>query len=124
MFRLLFVDDDAFVLSAYQRMLRATPYQCEFLQSPELVLTLPELADFDIAFIDQQMPVVTGSQLLMQLQLRYPAIKRVLVSGDAEQALQHKAAELILDAVLSKPCSKLTLVNCIEQLNSGRPARL
>ncbi|MAD74735.1 MAG: pilus assembly protein PilB [Rheinheimera sp.] len=115
MFKLLFVDDDPFVLSAYQRMLHKTPYHCHVLQWPEHLMTLPDLTDFHIAFIDQQMPGVSGSELLLQLQQRYPAIKRVLVSGDVEFALQQKSAELILDAVVNKPCSKSSLISCIEQ---------
>lgn len=119
MLKLLFVDDDAFVLSAYQRMLHRSDYQCSYLQAPEQLWEVPALAGFDIAFVDQQMPGVTGNQLLLQLQLRYPAIKRVLVSGDVEFALQQKAAELTLDAVLNKPCSKLMLTACIEQFGGG-----
>lgn len=114
MLKLLFVDDDAFILSAYQRMLHKTPYQCHFLQWPEQLFTLPALADFDIAFIDQHMPGVTGNQLLLQLQLRYPAIKRVLVSGDVARALQQKPPELLLAATLAKPCSKTNLIQCID----------
>jgi CheY-like chemotaxis protein len=116
MLKLLFVDDDAFVLSAYQRMLHKSGYQCSYLQAPEQLWEVPALADFDIAFVDQQMPGITGNQLLLQLQLRYPAMKRVLVSGDVELALQQKAAELALDAVLNKPCSKVMLTTCIEQI--------
>lgn len=114
MLKLLFVDDDAFVLSAYQRMLHKSADQCHFLQWPQQIWTVPELENIDIVFIDQQMPAVTGTELLWQLQQRFPAIKRVLISGDVSLALQQKPADLLLHVTLAKPCSKTDLTNCID----------
>ncbi|KKO46824.1 hypothetical protein WG68_02445 [Arsukibacterium ikkense] len=116
MLNLLFIDDDAFVLSAYQRMLHNAAYQCQFVQQPEHIWLLPELANVDMVLVDQQMPGIRGSELLWQLQQRYPAIKRVLITGDVEAALQQLPAELVLDAVLAKPCSKATLIQSIAEL--------
>ncbi|SNY51417.1 Response regulator receiver domain-containing protein [Arsukibacterium tuosuense] len=123
MIKLLFVDDDAFVLSAYRRMLHNSGHQCVFLSFPEQVWTTSELANVDIAFIDQQMPGITGSMLLFQLQQRFPLIKRVLMSGDVDVALQQLVTEQKLDAVLAKPCSKTALIQCIDKLSIEKPGR-
>lgn len=119
MLKLLFVDDDAFVLSAYRRMLHNSAYQSIFLQFPEQLWTVNDLGNIDIALVDQQMPGITGSTLLLQLQQRFPSVKRVLVSGDVNLALQMLTAEQKLDAVLAKPCSKAALIQCIEKLDRG-----
>ena len=123
MSNLLFVDDDAFVLSAYQRMLHNSGHQCVVLQFPQQLWTVTGLENLDIAFVDQQMPGLTGSKLLLQLQQRLPAIKRVLVSGDVAAAIQQLAAEQTLDAVLPKPCSKAALMQCIDKLSIDKLGR-
>ncbi|KKO49250.1 hypothetical protein VT06_06935 [Arsukibacterium sp. MJ3] len=117
MLNLLFIDDDAFVLSAYQRMLHREAHHCHFLQWPEQVWSEPELANMHMIFVDQQMPGINGTDLLWQLQQRYPLIKRVLISANVNLALRQKHPELLLDAILTKPCSKLILMNCIKELN-------
>ncbi|HEX5793207.1 MAG TPA: response regulator [Rheinheimera sp.] len=114
MLKVLFIDDDAYILSAYQRMLHSSPYQCSYLQQPTDLWQLLEFQPFDIVLADQQMPGITGTELLWQLQQRYPAIKRVLISGDLSFALKQQSPELTLNATLSKPCSKAALLECLQ----------
>lgn len=116
MFKVLMIDDDAFILSAYQRMLRNSSFECSYLQQPEQVWQMPDLPLFDVVIADQQMPGLTGSELLLQLQQHYPLIKRVLISGDLDLALKQLAPELTLSATLPKPCSKPVLLECLQGL--------
>lgn len=117
MIKVLLIDDDAFILNAYQRMLRHAPYDCSYLQQAEQLWRMPELARFDVVIADQQMPGLTGSELLRQLQQQYPLIKRVLVSGDLDLALKQLAPDLTLSAALPKPCSKLALLQCLQRVS-------
>lgn len=119
MLKLLFIDDDAFVLSAYRRMLHNSDYHCQFLQWPEQLWSLPLLSEVDIVLVDQMMPDIKGGDLLLALQQRYPAIKRVLMSGDIKIAQQQLPDALVVHALLTKPCSKLMLSRCIEELSRG-----
>lgn len=114
--KLLFVDDDLAVLSAYQRMLRQSSYQCLFEADPKVVLNETDLSDVQVLFVDQRMPGLSGAQLLTALQGRFPAMKRVLLSGDVMTAKHELADSVSLSAVLAKPCSKMALLNCIRQL--------
>ena len=114
--KLLFVDDDLAVLSAYQRMLRQSGYQCLFESDPRAVLSNTDLSDIRVMFVDQRMPGLSGAQLLDALHGRFPLMKRVLLSGDVITAKTELAEAVSLSAVLAKPCSKMALLNCIRQL--------
>ena len=117
--RVLFVDDDEYVLHAYQRMLRNSDIDCSVLSDPVLIWQLPDLAAIDIVVADQQMPKLSGIELLQQLSQRYPAIKRVLISGDLNPGYLQQGG-LLLHATLHKPCSKVSLLQCLAQLSNMR----
>lgn len=122
MCKVLFVDDDAFILSAYQRMLRGTAYHGFYLQQPEQLWQQSYLDSVQIALVDQQMPRISGTELLLQLQHDYPAIQRVLISGDLQLALSQQATGLTLHACLTKPCSKIALLECLQRFSGGGTA--
>ena len=116
MVKVLFVDDDEYILTAYQRMLRNSEFDCVFLSSPELIWQLPELEKLDIVVADHYMPGLSGSDLLAQLAKRYPKIKRVLISGDLYSACRHQEA-MLFHATLEKPCSKASVLQCLTGLS-------
>lgn len=117
--RVLFVDDDEYVLHAYQRMLHNSDFECHVLSEPVMIWQWPGLAATDIVVADQQMPKLSGIELLQQLSQRYPAIKRVLISGDLNSVYPQQSA-LLLHATLHKPCSKVSLLQCLAQLSNMR----
>ena len=116
MVKVLFVDDDKYILTAYQRMLRNTEFDCVFLSSPELIWQQPGLEKLDIVVADHHMPGLNGTELLEQLAQRHPKIKRVLISGDLYSACRHQGA-LLFHATLEKPCSKASVLQCLTQLS-------
>src|SRR5687767_3590813 len=64
--RILFVDDDAGVLSGLQRMLhnRRSEWDCHFADGGERALELFAQAPFDIVVSDMRMPGMDGARLL------------------------------------------------------------
>jgi signal transduction histidine kinase/DNA-binding response OmpR family regulator len=78
---------------------------------------------YDIVFLDQMMPGLTGEGLAMRIRA-IPALaetKLVLVSSGGIQALK-KHANRILDAVLDKPLRQRELLDCLATL-FARPHR-
>jgi DNA-binding NtrC family response regulator len=116
MTNILFVDDDSFMLSAYQRMMRHSGYHSYFLQQAELLWQQDYLADLDIVFADQMMPGCSGSELLLRLQHQHPSVKRVLLTGDVGFIQQLSCNGLKIHKWLEKPCSKERLLQCIRAL--------
>ncbi|MCL1084110.1 hypothetical protein L2746_19495 [Shewanella psychromarinicola] len=93
-------------------MLRNSIFQCYTLSDSRQLFEHPGLNELDIIAVDQQMPEVTGTEILLQLQQQLPRIKRVLISGDPYSA-QGLISTTIIDATLQKPFTKVLLLDCL-----------
>lgn len=111
--KVLFVDDEPFVLEAYLRMLRNSVFQCYTLSDSRQLFQHPALSKLDIIVVDHQMPHVTGIEILHKLQQGFPHIKRVLVSGDLDTSLRGFSTTIPIDAALHKPFTKAVLLDCL-----------
>ncbi len=130
---ILFVDDEANVLSGLKRMLHGQreEWDCEFADSGQAALALlAERDGFDVIVTDMRMPGMDGAQLLEQVKLVSPRTVRLVLSGQSDQELTMKAVGPA-HQFLSKPCDAETLVNVIrracalhEQLAPGGLANL
>ncbi len=66
--RILLVDDDDFVRNSLAMMLRHDGHQVEtFTGGSELLLAIPQIRDDDLILLDQHMPGILGTELLIQL---------------------------------------------------------
>ncbi|WP_213609090.1 response regulator [Pseudoalteromonas sp.] len=111
MTKVLFVDDEPYILDTYLRMLRGSKFECSVLSDSTQLFELPNLKYVDIIVVDQQMPKITGSELLLKMKQQFPNIKRVLVSADI-----FKLEGSYTDLVLQKPLMKLELIKCLSSL--------
>jgi len=111
MTKVLFVDDEPYLLDTYLRMLRGSKFECTVLSDSTQVFELPNLKNIDIIVVDQQMPKITGCELLLKMKQQFPNIKRILISGDT-----FKLENCYSDLVLQKPLMKLDLINYLSSL--------
>lgn len=103
--RILFVDDEPRILMGLQRMLRKMrkEWDVAFAEGGKVALEMLEKENFDVVVSDMRMPGMDGSQLLTEVQKRYPMIVRIVLSGQSDK-------DMILKSVrpahqyLSKPC--------------------
>ncbi len=81
---LLLVDDDAYVLSALQRLLRRDGYR--ILAAADSASAFEQLAThrIDVIVSDQRMPGVSGTAFLAQVKELYPDVVRIMLSGYTE----------------------------------------
>src|ERR1700751_643330 len=103
--RVLFVDDEAMVLSGLQRSLRPmrNEWEMAFVNSGAEALQLMEHEPFDIIVTDMRMPVMNGAQLLEEVKRRFPQCFRIILSGQADQETIMRAVDPT-HQYLSKPC--------------------
>lgn len=87
--RILIVDDEPDILSALRRLLRANGFDVLAANSGEEGLQILESEKVDVVVSDMRMPNMTGAQFLEQVFLRWPDIKRILLTGysDAESTV-------------------------------------
>jgi HD-like signal output (HDOD) protein/ActR/RegA family two-component response regulator len=114
--RILFVDDDAYVLSGLRTRLRsmAGKWDMHFAEGGAQALAALESAPFDVVVSDARMPGLDGAQLLQIVQQRWPETVRIVLSGHADQELGLRFVA-IAHQYLRKPCQAPQLDNAIER---------
>lgn len=102
---ILIVDDDPIVRHFVHRMLRIQGYSCREVEHGQEALNHLRTYRPSLIITDQQMPVMTGIQLLETLlgQLEGPPIPTILLAKDNECGVSDRAKELGVHTVLSKP---------------------
>lgn len=103
--RLIFVDDEPFILEGLRRSLRSmrSQWTMEFASSAAEALEMMSHASFDVVVTDMRMPGMDGAQLLREVRNRYPQTVRIVLSGQSSR-------EALLRSIspshqfLSKPC--------------------
>ena len=100
----VFVDDDAAVLSALRRLLRGEPYEFLCMEDPEAALEIVRTRDVSLFIADFRMPAMSGTGLLQLVKSASPKTVRVLLTGypRATWVVQAQEREL-MQLVYGKP---------------------
>lgn len=114
--KVLFVDDEAGILSALQRLLRKESYDIRTTTSPEEALKLVAGEKFAAVISDHRMPEMEGTALLERVKKISPETVRVILTGYAD-------LNATLDAInkgfvyrfLSKPWNDQELIMTVRQ---------
>jgi DNA-binding NtrC family response regulator len=114
---IVFVDDDANLLQGIARVMKTERRDVAFslCSSADEVLALLQEKSFHVIVADYRMPGQDGLSLLAVIKERYPAMKRVLLTGQSEAEIFHEAKPIV-DRYMSKPYDILALVGEIEEM--------
>lgn len=118
--RILFVDDEAYVLDGISRALRRERHRWEVITAnggPAALRALAE-AHFDVVVSDLRMPEVDGLEVLAHVQRTAPSTIRVMLSGSADDAEADTSG--LIEHLLCKPCDTTTLRQTIERVLAER----
>jgi DNA-binding NtrC family response regulator len=101
--RVLVVDDSASVRQIVQRIVRGSVFNCEISEANggEMALALCRVAQFDVVFIDCNMPGLSGLATMKKLALLQPSLKIVMISADSDAG--HEAEESGTCTFMQKP---------------------
>lgn len=114
---ILFVDDNANIISGIQRQLR--PYreqwQLFFANSGAEALHLMAKQPIDLIVSDMMMPEMRGDELLKKVSELYPCTVRMILSGYADEDTLKSGME-VAHQYLGKPCSSEILRETILQI--------
>ena len=78
---LLFIDDDASILTLLKRLFQPLGYNILTAESGAEALVLMEKEKVDLVISDMQMPQMTGVELLEQIRVKWPDVVRILQTG-------------------------------------------
>ena len=114
--RLLFVDDEAMVLSGLRRALHGMrqEWDMHFVEGAAEALQALDQAPYDAIVSDMRMPLMDGAELLEQVKLRHPDIIRMVLSGQSSRAAVLRSIAPA-HQILSKPCDPQELVIRLSQ---------
>lgn len=88
---LLLVDDEENILKSLRRLLRQEPYQILTASGGEQALQVLDQQAVDLVISDARMPGMDGASLLTEVQKRWPACLRILLTGHADISTTIKA---------------------------------
>ncbi|MEN9306917.1 MAG: hypothetical protein RL173_849 [Fibrobacterota bacterium] len=116
--RLLLVDDEILILSAYAELLEALGCQVVRASSPLKALEVLENRDeaIDILVSDLSMPHMSGLELARCAKDLRPSIATILLSGNLGREEREEAERMGIGACLSKPVDVGELRRIIDQL--------
>jgi HD-like signal output (HDOD) protein len=114
---ILFVDSDDNQLQSLQRILRefSDKWQIHYANDADEALDIMQQEAVDIVVSETQLSGKQGSELLQEIQVRYPSTTRLLFSGEAmrtpAQEIVHHAHQFI-----AKPCNSDELINILQRI--------
>lgn len=83
-YRILFVDDEANVLSALRRIFRRENYHIDTAMTGVEALQLLKEHDYQLVISDYKMPQMNGAELLKRIKALHPASIRIMLTGEAD----------------------------------------
>lgn len=81
---LLFIDDEANILSSLKRLFRPHGYRILTAEGGPAGLALLEQEPVDVVVCDMRMPDMSGTEVLEQVRLKWPEMARILLTGHAD----------------------------------------
>lgn len=120
----LLVDDDDHLLNALARTLRHQPYVLLTVRSGSEAIWVLKRRDVDVIVSDEQMPGVSGIDLLTWTAEHLPDVVRIMLTGHADTTVAIRA---INDAAIyrffTKPCDHVQLAIAIRKGIEHRAAQ-
>jgi HD-like signal output (HDOD) protein len=114
MTRILFVDDESRVLDGLRRMLHGHRgrWQMTFAVGGVAALEALDAAPFDVLVTDMRMPQLDGLALLTRARERWPAMARIILSGQMDMDVAVRVAG-VAHQLLAKPCDPTVLEDAV-----------
>jgi PAS domain S-box-containing protein len=120
--RILFIDDEAMIVSMAVDMLGGLGYQTTAYTSPRASLdafrATPDA--WDIVVTDFSMPEMTGIELVQEMLAIRPDVPIILISGFLEKLDEARARELGVVQTLMKPLTEEALAQVIRETLDGK----
>jgi len=120
------VDDDPFILQMLGFQLgKILDQKCtllEYFTDPSEALQnidhlVEEKIDIIFVIVDYQMPQMTGAQLIRSIKLKYPELKCVMLSGQANPvSVDALIKDNLLDSFISKPWDEQVLFDAVRPI--------
>jgi two-component system probable response regulator PhcQ len=107
---ILIVDDDPHIVDGIKRVLHGFSYSIISASSGESALDILSVEAVDVLVADEQMPGMSGTDLVMTVRLQFPTVVSIMLSGQASLgAIIRALNQGEIYRFLIKPCSAAEL---------------
>lgn len=118
--KLLVVDDEPDMLDFIERVLRRR-FSVTRTNSPEAAIEYLSSDKYEVLITDQQMPKVSGLELLGRIKGQHPTLVRILISGFTEVPdIQLAVAQGTIHNYILKPVDSQKLLRAIDEAYQAR----
>lgn len=116
--RVLFVDDEAAIVDAYEKALKSLGYQVIALSDPLEALERfrREPDQIDLLLTDMTMPGISGERLATEAREIRPDLPIILCTGHSEKLAEETAKTLGINAFILKPLVKQDLAVTVREV--------
>lgn len=111
--RILCADDDKAICSCYFRALSRYGYRVTTVADGKLAWDVLENETFDLMITDNQMPCLTGEELVLKVRRHWMELSIILASSQLDFFLDPANEWLQVDQLLQKPFSLINTVECV-----------
>ncbi|HNX60774.1 MAG TPA: response regulator [Spirochaetota bacterium] len=116
-YRIIIVDDDPNLISGLRRSLfeKSSDWDIYYTETAQDAIKQLSAGTYDLIITDYKMPGMNGLELLSHVKEKFPAVKRILLTGQSESEV-FETSQDIVHVYLSKPLPTAELINAIETL--------
>ncbi|MBN1814024.1 MAG: response regulator [Anaerolineae bacterium] len=117
---ILLIEDDPLSARLVDLILKSEGHQVIMVQDGFRGLEIAQGTSIDLVLLDLMLPGIDGFEVLRQLRAnpKTADVKVVVVSAKSQPADKERAAELGIDAYLTKPYRKIELLEVVRSLLS------
>lgn len=115
-FRIAVVDDEPTMRRSFARLLRSTGYDASVYACGNDFLDACQHEHLDCAFIDSQMPGLSGVEVIEQLRRRGIGLPVAMLAAIDDAELRRACSALGTQFFLVKPADGAALLNAIESM--------
>jgi FixJ family two-component response regulator len=117
--RVAVVDDEPTMRRSFARLLRSTGYEASVYSSGHEFLDACQSEHLDCAFIDWQMPGLSGVEVITQLRRRGIDMPVTMLAAIDDAEVRRTCTALGTHCFLVKPADGVALLNAIESMASS-----
>jgi DNA-binding response OmpR family regulator len=113
--RILWVDDEIEILKPHVLFLEQKGYEVETANNGDDALDMIKTRPYDIIFLDEHMPGMTGIETLEKTKLMYPTMPVVMITKSEEESIMEDAIGSNIADYLIKPVKPNQILLCLKR---------
>ena len=118
--KILWTDDEIDLLRAHIIFLEQKGYDVVTANNGDKAIELVKEQNFDIIFLDENMPGISGLQVLAEIKKMYPAIPVIMITKSEEENIMDKAIGSKIADYLIKPVNPNQILLAIKKNTEHR----